>query len=286
MPIEQAPAPPSGAPGKGRVRAGRDVPVAIGVGVVLAALVVVPLVAYKPAFLLVVALAVSVGVWELVSALRVLGLRPPLLPLIAGSVVMEVAAYLRGAGALTLALLATVAATTVWRWAGPREGAYRDTAAGALSAAYVPFLAGFALLLAAPPDGDRRVLAFVLVTVASDVGGFAVGVLLGRHRMAPGISPGKTWEGLAGSALASLAAGVAAMTLLLPGSVWQGAVLGLVVAAMATLGDLGQSLIKRRTGIKDMGTLLPGHGGIMDRLDSLLPTAPVVWLLLSMFLPR
>jgi phosphatidate cytidylyltransferase len=285
VPIEQAPAPSSGAPGKGRGRAGRDVPVAIGVGVVLAALAVVPLVAYKPAFVLVAALAVSVGSWELVSALRVLGLRPPLLPLIAGSVAMAAAGYLRGAGALLLALVATVAVTTVWRRAGPREGAYRDTTAGALAAAYVPFLAGFALLLAAPPDGDRRVLTFLLVTVASDVGGFAFGVLLGRHRMAPRISPGKTWEGLAGSAAASVAAGVAAMTLLLPGSVWQGAALGLVVAATATLGDLGQSLIKRRTGIKDMGTLLPGHGGIMDRLDSLLPTAPVVWLLLSAFIP-
>jgi len=285
VPIEQAPAPPSGAPGKGRGRAGRDLPVAIAVGVALAALVAVPLVAYKPAFVVVTALAVSVGVWELVCALRVLGLRPPLMPLVAGSVAMVAVAYLRGAGALVLALLATVAATTVWRWVGPRDRVLRDTLAAALAAAYVPFLAGFALLLAAPPDGDRRVLTFVLVTVASDVGGFAVGVLLGRHRMAPGISPGKTWEGLAGSAAASVVAGVVGMTLLLPGSAWQGVVIGLAVAASATLGDLAESLIKRRTGIKDMGTLLPGHGGLMDRLDSLLPTAPVVWLLLSAFVP-
>lgn len=284
MPIEAAPAPPSGAPGKGRGRAGRDLPVAIGVGVALAALVVVPLTLYKPAFLLVAVVAVGIGTWELVSALRVRGLRPPLAPLLAGSVAMPAAAYLGGFGWLVWTLLATVTGAAAWRLPGSREGFGRDVAAAAGSAAYVPFLAGFALLLAASADGGLRVIAFVLLTVCSDVGGFAVGVLLGRHRMAPSISPGKTWEGLAGSVVASVLAGMA-MMIALSGSAWQGAVLGLVVAATATLGDLAESLIKRRTGIKDMGTLLPGHGGLMDRLDSLLPTAPVVWLLLSAFLP-
>lgn len=285
MPIEQAPAPPSGVPGKGRGRAGRDLPVAIAVGVALVALVVVPLLAYKPAFVVVAALAVGVGAWELVSALRVRGLCPPLVPLLVGAALMPVGAYLEGFAGLAWGLLVTVAAATAWRLAGPRPGAGRELVAAAGVAAYVPFLSGFALLLAASPDGARRVVTFVLLTVASDVGGFAAGVLLGRHRMAPGISPGKTWEGFAGSVAASVVAGVVAMTLLLPGSAWQGVVLGLVVAVTATLGDLGESLIKRRTGIKDMGTLLPGHGGLMDRLDSLLPTAPVVWLLLTAFVP-
>lgn len=285
MPIEQAPAPPSGAPRKGRGRAGRDLPVAIGVGVALAALVVVPLLVYRPAFVAVTALAVSIGAWELVSALRVRDLRPPLVPLLAGAVVMVVAAYVAGLGGLAWGLLATVAAAVAWRLRGPRAGAGRDALAAACVAAYVPFLAGFALLLAAPDDGARRVITFVLLTVASDVGGFATGVLAGRNRLAPSISPGKTWEGLAGSIVASALAGAAALTLLLPGTARQGVLVGLVVAATATVGDLGQSLIKRRTGIKDMGTLLPGHGGLMDRLDSLLPTAPVVWLLLSAFVP-
>lgn len=285
MPIEKAPAPPSGAPGKGRGRAGRDVPVAIGVGLLLAALVVVPLVVYKPAFVVVAALALAIGVWELVAALQVRDLHPPLVPLVAGAVVLPAAAYLHGFGGLAWSFLATVAGSALWRLSGLWPGVRRDVLAAAGVAVYVPLLASFALLLAAPPDGARRVVTFVLLTVASDVGGFATGVLLGRHRLAPSISPGKTWEGFAGSVAASVAAGVVAMTLLVPGTALQGAVLGVVVAVTATLGDLGQSLIKRRTGIKDMGTLLPGHGGLMDRLDSLLPTAPVVWLLLRVFLP-
>lgn len=273
------------APGKGRGPAGRNLPVAIGVGIALAALAVVPLLLYKPAFVAVTAAAVAIGVWELVFALRGRDLRPPLVPLLVGAAVMVVAAYAGGLAGLVAALLGTVALVVAWRATGPRAGARSDALAGACVAAYVPFLAGFALLLAAPADGARRVVALLLVTVASDVGGFATGVLVGRHRLAPSISPGKTWEGLAGSAAASALAGAAALTLLLPGAAWQGVILGLVVAATATLGDLGESVIKRRTGVKDMGTLLPGHGGLMDRLDSLLPTAPVVWLLLAVFLP-
>ena len=284
MPLEEAPAPAAGGPGKGgRGRAGRDLPVAIAVGVALAAVVVVPLVAYKPAFVVVAAAAVGVGMWELVCALRQRELQPPVVPLVAGAAASMVAGYLGGLRGLLLAALATITVAVGWRLVGARTGALADMVAAAGVVVYLPLLAGFAMLLAAPPDGVRRVVIFVLLTVCSDVGGFAIGVLAGRHRLAPSISPGKTWEGLAGSAAASVLAGGAVMTWLLPGRWWQGVVLGLAVACSATLGDLVESLIKRRTGIKDMGTLLPGHGGLMDRLDSLLPTAPVVWLLLTAF---
>jgi phosphatidate cytidylyltransferase len=120
--------------------------------------------------------------------------------------------------------------------------------------------------------------------VCNDTGGYASGVLFGRHPMAPKISPKKSWEGLGGSIVLAGAAGAVGMDLMLHGKPWQGAVLGVAVVASATLGDLCESMIKRDLGIKDMGNLLPGHGGIMDRLDSLLPTAPVVYLLLSLFL--
>jgi phosphatidate cytidylyltransferase len=104
--------------------------------------------------------------------------------------------------------------------------------------------------------------------------------------MAPGISPKKTWEGLAGSALAGLAGGAILLVALLHGQVWQGLILGAAAVAAATLGDLAESMIKRDLDIKDMGSVLPGHGGVMDRIDSLLMVAPVVWLLLTVFVPR
>jgi phosphatidate cytidylyltransferase len=150
---------------------------------------------------------------------------------------------------------------------------------------YLPFLAGFAALLLREDDGADRVVVFILLTVLSDIGGYAVGVLFGRHPMAPSISPKKSWEGAAGSALFSAVGGAIALPALLGGAAWEGAVAGLALMLVATLGDLGESMIKRDLGIKDMGRLLPGHGGMMDRLDSLLLAAPVAYLLLSWFVP-
>jgi phosphatidate cytidylyltransferase len=136
------------------------------------------------------------------------------------------------------------------------------------------------------PDGARRALLFVVLTVSSDVGGYFAGILIGRHPMAPVISPKKTWEGLAGSTAACLAAGAIALPLLLHGHVWQGLILGVAAVAAATLGDLVESMIKRDLEIKDMGSVFPGHGGALDRIDSLLVMAPVAWLLLKVFVPH
>jgi phosphatidate cytidylyltransferase len=121
--------------------------------------------------------------------------------------------------------------------------------------------------------------------VCSDIGGYFAGITLGRHPMAPTISPKKTWEGFAGSAAACLLAGALTLTLLLHGHIWQGLLAGAAAVLAATLGDLAESMIKRDLDIKDMGTLLPGHGGILERLDSLLVVAPVIWLLLYLFIP-
>ena len=285
--LDMAPSPPEGAPGKRQPgRAGRNLPAAIGVGVGLGALVVVPL--YSPLrwiFIGVVAAAVLLGVYEIVNALRQLGARPPMAPLLAGGAAMVVLAYREGPDALFLALVLTVLACLAWRLVDPAEGFLRDVAASTLTATYVPFLAGFAALLAVPPDGPRRVTAFIAVVVCSDVGGYAAGVLFGKHPMAPTVSPKKSWEGFGGSLLACSVAGAVFFPTLFDGSPLLGVVYGLAVVGAATLGDLGESMIKRDIGIKDMGTLLPGHGGIMDRLDSLLPTAPVAYVLLAAFLP-
>ncbi len=145
---------------------------------------------------------------------------------------------------------------------------------------YLPFLAGFVVLLIRPEDGVWRVLTFILVTIASDIGGYAAGVTLGRHPMAPVISPKKSWEGFVGSAVSCMVVGWLTVTYLLDGQWWVGVVLGAVAVVSATLGDLCESVIKRDLGIKDMSQIIPGHGGLMDRLDSLLATVAPTWLLL------
>ncbi len=283
--IDTAPAPEGGVPGKGGPgRAGRNLPAAIGVGLLLGLVITVPLFSpFRVVFIGVLAAAVALGTYEIVKALRTLGAQPQMVPLQLGGTAMVVLAYLQGPEALYLALILTVLACLAWRLADPAEGFLRDVAASTFTAAYVPFLAGFASLLAIPADGPRRVTAFVAVVVCSDVGGYAAGVLFGRHPMAPSVSPKKTWEGFAGSALACAVAGAVFFATLFDASPLLGVVYGLAVVVTATLGDLGESMVKRDIGIKDMGTLLPGHGGIMDRLDSLLPTAPVAWLLLAAF---
>jgi phosphatidate cytidylyltransferase len=285
--LETAPAPPDGAPAKQSTnRAGRNVPVAIGVGLGLAALITVPLFSpYRWLFIGVLVGAVAIGTTEIVKALRTLGAAPPMVPLQVGGALTIVMAYRGGADALFLGLVLTVLAALVWRLADPAEGYLRDLAAATFTAAYVPFLAGFAALLAVPADGPRRVTAFIAVVVCSDVGGFAAGVLFGKHPMAPSVSPKKSWEGFAGSLLACSVAGAIFFVTLFGASPLLGVGYGLAVVLTATLGDLGESMVKRDIGIKDMGRLLPGHGGIMDRLDSLLPTAPVAWLLLAAFIP-
>ena len=267
-------------------RAGRNLPAAIGVGLALGLLVTVPL--YSPArwgFVAVLLAAVAVGTIEVVRALRTLGARPPLVPLLAGGAAMVVLAYREGAEVLLLALLLTVLACLVWRTVDAERGYLRDVAASALTATYVPFLAGFAALLAVPDDGPRRVTVFIATVVCSDVGGYVAGVVWGKHAMAPAVSPKKSWEGLGGSVVACAVGGAVLVATLLDGSPLLGALYGLAVVGTATLGDLGESMLKRDIGIKDMGDLLPGHGGLMDRLDSLLPTAPVAFLLLTAFVP-
>jgi phosphatidate cytidylyltransferase len=239
-------------------------------------------------FLGVVVLAIALGTWEMVHSVERAPARPPLLPLVVGGTAMLVAAWFGGAEALLIGLLLTAVAISLWRLGEGPENYLRDVRTGVLVAAYVPFLAGFCLLLAAPDDGARRVVTFIATVVCSDVGGYALGALIGRHPMAPTVSPKKSWEGFVGSTVACLAGGVCFVTLLYhgQGTWWEGALFGLAIVVAATLGDLGESMIKRDLSLKDMGSLLPGHGGVMDRLDSLLLAAPVAYVLLQAFVPH
>lgn len=264
---------------------GRNLPIAVGVGVALGALVLISLFTVKEIFLAVLVVFLGVGVRELTKAFAARDIGIPLVPVAVGGVAMLVGTYVWGPRALAASLALTVLAILVWRMAAGTAGYVRDVTAAVFVTVYVPFLAGFAVLLLAADDGPRRTVVFIATTVASDIGGFFVGSFLGRHKIAPTISPKKTWEGFTGSAIACMAIGGWLLAWLLGGHVWQGVLLGAAVVCTATVGDLIESMIKRDLGIKDMGSLLPEHGGVMDRLDSLLATAPVVWLLLETFTP-
>ena len=266
-------------------RAGRNLGAAVGVGLSLGAVIIASLLIWRPAFVGVVTAAVLVGVVELTRALSAGRFRPPLIPLLVGSLAMEGLAWSRGATGLVVGFLLTVFAVVLWRLADGPTGYLKDASSGVLVAVYVPLLAGFAVLLLVPDDGAARVLTFIATVVASDVGGYAAGVLFGKHPMAPSISPKKSWEGFAGSVTACMIVATLLLAFTFHAAWWSGLVFGASLAVSATIGDLGESLIKRDLGIKDMGNLLPGHGGLMDRLDSLLPSAAVAYLLLSILAP-
>jgi phosphatidate cytidylyltransferase len=266
------------------IRTGRNLPAAIAVSLVLGGLALVTLFTVKATFLLYVGAIVGVALWELSRSLRTREIVLPVIPVAAAAAAMLSLAYFSGEQALLAVTAGSVVLLLAWRLPGGAEGYLRDLAASVFTVAYLPLLASFVSLMLARPDGTRRVLLFIVLTVCSDVGGYFAGILTGRHLMAPQISPKKTWEGLAGSAAACLAAGAIGLPVLLHGRLWQGLLLGAAAVAAAALGDLAESMIKRDLGIKDMGSVLPGHGGVMERIDSLLVMAPVVWLLLEVFL--
>jgi len=269
------------------IRTGRNLPVAIGVGVVLGGLALLTLLTVKATFLIYMGVALAIGLHELAAALKTRDINLPLIPVALGGAAMLTAAYWAAGGAVAAAFALTVLAILVYRTFGGTDGYVRDVTAGVFATAYLPLLGATVAAMLAPPDGGKRVLIFIVLAICSDIGGYFAGITLtpftGGHKMAPVISPKKTWEGLAGSAVLCVAAGAIMLPAMLHGHWWQGVITGIAALAAAVFGDLAESMIKRDLAIKDMGTLLPGHGGILDRIDSLLACAPVVWLLLALF---
>ena len=285
-----APRPSAPLPPKDHGRAGRNLPAAVLSAVVLLAAIAASLFFWKTAFMLIVAAAVVVASWELHRGFSAKGIDLPEQPLMLGGVVMVVVAYFYGAPALVTATAVTALVIMLWLLRRGIDGYVKNATASVFTLVYVPFLGSFVALLLAEGGwrdtgglddaGVQGILTFILVTIASDIGGYAAGVLFGRHPMAPVISPKKSWEGFAGSVVFCVAAGLALAVYLLEADWWIGVVLGLITVVMATLGDLCESVIKRDLGIKDMSQVIPGHGGLMDRLDSLLATVAPIWLLL------
>ena len=277
------------APQKNHGRAGRNLPAAVGSAVILLGAIALSLALWKTAFMLIVAAAVVVAVWELRAGFSAKDIDLPEQPLMLGGVVMVVVAYFYGAPALVTATAVTALVVMLWLLRRGVDGYVMNSTASVFTLIYVPFLGSFVALMLAEGGstdferwdaGVKGVVTFILVTIASDIGGYVAGVLFGRHPMAPVISPKKSWEGFAGSLVFCVAVGWALVVYLLDGDWWVGVVLGLIAVVMATLGDLCESVIKRDLGIKDMSQIIPGHGGLMDRLDSLLATIAPIWMLL------
>lgn len=266
-------------------KAGRNLPAAISVGLALLGLVYVTLAFERPWFAVLVGVAIVIALWEWSHQVVVAHRSWAALLLAAGAAAIMYAAWNEGIAGMAVALASSFVAIVVARLIFGIEHYSRDVASLILGLTYIGFLAGFVVLLAVPSDGMARVFTVVLGVAANDTGAYVCGVLMGRHHMAPTISPRKTWEGLFGGFLLATVIGIATMTLLMDAPWWSGVVLGLLVAAGSTLGDLVESAIKRDLGIKDMGTFLPGHGGMVDRIDALLLTAPMAWMVLSILAP-
>lgn len=265
-------------------RAGRNLAAAIGIGLVLGGALVVSVLFVKTLFMVFATVLIGFALFELASALRFAGRDVPRVPLLLlGCTLIPVTWYFGAAGMWwsTLAAIGIVALVRVIELADPstRTGAravFADVKAGALCIAYVAVLGGFAVLLTAQDGGEWWLLAMIIMTTVIDTGALAVGVWLGKHKLAPRISPGKTWEGLLGGAAFAIAAGIPLSIWMLGQEWWFGIILALLLVTSATVGDLAESIIKRDLGIKDIGSFLPGHGGFLDRLDSVLPSAVVM----------
>ena len=275
-------------------KAGRNLPAAIGVGLLLIAWVVLSLLYFVPGFVILVIVCVVFGTIELHRALLVHDRgTSAIVPVAIGGALTSIGAYFaagKSAEDAILFVMAPMALTSVaalgWRLKGGPVNYVRDASASLLGIAYVMLMGAFLPLAAGEPHGNLRIAAMILCVVASDVGGYAAGVTLGRHKLAPVISPKKTWEGLGGSIALGLVFAWLTVDLLLGGPLWAALVFGVVMVLIGTLGDLVESMIKRDLGIKDMSDLLPGHGGFLDRIDSILYSAPVGWLLLHLLVPH
>jgi phosphatidate cytidylyltransferase len=282
-------------PAKKTSRAGRDLRAAIAVGVSIGAVLIATLLFVPRAWVVLCSGAILLASHEVVRRLREAGYVIPVIPLlIGGQVTVWLTWPFHAAGAMA-GFGGTVVVCMFWRlfmqdnskrpepFAGSPSANYlRDASATVFLAAWVPLFASFAALLVYPKDGAGRVFCLMVTVVASDVGGYAVGVLFGKHPMVPAISPKKSWEGFAGSLVCGITAAILTATFLAGKPPWIGALLGVVLVLTCTLGDLVESQVKRDLGIKDMGRLLPGHGGLMDRLDGVLPSAVAAWTVLTL----
>lgn len=278
-------APEPGQSGRGSQDGASSIGLRVGTGIAVA---VVALVAFKlgtvPALVLCL-IVVTFAAGECFGVLRRAGYHPATLLGLVGTVSLMIGAYSKGVAALPLVLVLITAFTLIWYLVGIERGSpVAGTAATVLTVGWISLLGAYAGLLLSPslfPDrhGIAFLLGAIIATVANDVGALVIGGWMGRHPLAPSISPNKTWEGLVGGSIFTVLVSTVAIGAIHPWTPATGALLGLVVAVVAPIGDLCESLLKRDLRLKDMGTLLPGHGGVLDRVDALLFVLPATYYL-------
>ena len=273
-----------------KAKSGRNLLGAIGIGIVLGGLLLLSLLVNKDLFMLFAAVLLGISAVELATALQAMGRRVPRIPTAVATVLAVPAAYFFGIGAALLVALVGAVVVTLWRWVEIKRNYHatadvslrKDFLAAAFVQAYVTVLGSFAVALVAMPNGQWWTLAFLIIVVSVDTGAYVSGLNFGKHPMAPKISPKKTWEGFAGAALAAIIAATILSIFMIGQPWWFGLILGPIILITATLGDLGESHIKRTIGVKDMSSWLAGHGGFLDRLDSILPSAFVTFVIYSL----
>ena len=274
-----APRPPTPPP-PAESKAGRNLPAAIATALGLLAVVALSLFVWIDLFMLVVIAFMVVGLWEAAGAFSTRGFYLPIAPLWTAAVAIVLATRFYGELGLLVSFFYGSLLVIAWRFRAGGQWAARDCAAALFALAWIGLLGGFATLLAGLDNGAWAVITFVLLPVASDTGGYFSGVLLGKHPMAPTIAPKKSWEGFGGSIALSTLSGIVCAQFALDITWWWGIILGVACTIAGTAGDLSESLLKRDLGVKDMGSIFPGHGGVLDRVDSILVCAPVVYILL------
>lgn len=274
-------------------KAGRNLPVAIAVAVVLLAWILGSLLWWQWGFIIFLMVAVVAGSVEINSALNKARMNAVFAPIAVGAPVTIVLAYatalqageLAGAALVLVGLSMMAIACLVGRLRGPVRGYLADVSASLFIIGYLPLLLSSLTLLLTQPQGSLRVILYFILVPVCDTGAYAFGSMFGKHKLAPHISPGKTWEGLAGGVLTAGIVGALVAPPLIGAQWWAGAVIGVALGLAGSVGDLIESMIKRDVGIKDMSRLLPGHGGAMDRLDSLLVAAPIAWVSMLVLVP-
>ncbi len=262
-------------------RAGRKLLPSIAVSLSLIALVWFALAYQRAIFALLVTVAVVLGIRELNKAFTAVEIQIPLWSLTTAAVGLCASTWFGGISGLAVATAIAFPCLLVLLLPRGTVNFVKTASASALALVYLPFLAGFLILLARPSNGLERVMTFVVLVGCNDTFAYLTGVLIGKHPLAPKISPKKTIEGLLGALVFTIAGGAIAFHYIMGAEWWLGALAGLLTVFTATSGDLIESALKRDMAIKDMGNLLPGHGGIMDRLDSVLFAAPALWLALE-----
>ena len=263
-------------------KAGRKLVPSIAVGLSLLGLIWFSLSVYKELFLVVLATAVVLGIREIVRAFNSRSIPISFPSLSIAAIGLLGAAWIDGIAGLAIATAISFPILLIRLLLNGPEGFVGKATATTFTLLYLPFLAGFLILLATPSNGFQRVMTFVVLVGCNDTFGYFVGVLFGKHPLVPTISPKKTWEGLAGSVVFTIIGGCLAFHYIMNMHWWIGIIVGLMIVFTATCGDLIESAMKRDLSLKDMGTLLPGHGGMLDRLDSVVLSAPAMWLALEL----